>query len=159
MPVAVRKAQLRLAADDVPQIVLALPPAAIEALVAAAGPLELAGVVGVLAVRPRRAGPGEAQGADHGDWGHEDAHRPHEQLALEVAHDDKGGAAEDEGGAHPTRHRDQVSDLADAARRQAGEQQRDEGDAEDHGVDRGASLAGPVAVSYTHLTLPTNREV
>src|SRR5450756_31064 len=93
MPVAVRKAQVRLAADDVPQIELALPPAPVEALVAVAGPLEHTGAVGVPAVRPRRVELGEAQGADHGDRGHEDAHRPHEQLALEVAHDDEGGAA------------------------------------------------------------------
>ena len=78
--------------------------------------------------------------------GHEDAHRAHEELALQVAHDDERGAAEDEGGADPARHRDQVTDLADAPRRQAGEQQRDERDAEDHGVDGGAALAGPVDV-------------
>ena len=58
----------------------------------------------------------------------------------------KAAAAEDEGGARPAGDVDEVADLADAARREPGEQQDDERHAEDHGVDGGTSLAGPVDV-------------
>ncbi len=84
-----RQREVRLAADHIPETVLAPLPRLVKAIVSAPGAVDLGGIRRVLPSSTWRPRLGQAQCPYQGHQGDEDADGADEQLPLEVADDTK----------------------------------------------------------------------